>query len=284
MARLTGRVRFAAQDDSFDMPALIRLGLWGAAAVFALILAVIAARSDIGNRRLVYAYATITTPPGVERERTAAVANVTRPLIADPEGRRLIEAVHTLTTDRDRLLARLGTLERNLDDMTGSINRPAASVIESATASRSEEAPVPSTRSANTAAAAPKGNAEVNSPAATAPGARVANAHAIARGEAPPLDSTATKTEFGVDIGGATSIEKLRAIWFAERTAHTTLLRDMRPVVAVRQGTKQGATDLRLVVGPLANASAAARLCAQLASAGLHCTPSVYDGQKLSVR
>ncbi|MBI4275229.1 MAG: hypothetical protein HY659_11070 [Rhizobiales bacterium] len=284
MARLTGRAHFAMQDDPFDTPALLRLGLWGAAAVFALILAVAAARSDIGNRRLVYAYAAITTPPGVERERASAVANVTRPLIADPEGRRLIEAVHALTADRDRLLARLGMLERNLDDMTGSINRPVTLANESAMTTRSEEAPALSARSASATAVAPKGNTEVNTTPATAPGVRVANAHAIARGEAPPSDSTATKTEFGVDIGGATTIEKLRAIWLAERTAHTALLRDMRPVVAVRQGNKQGATDLRLVVGPLANASAAARLCARLASAGLHCTPSVYDGQKLSVR
>jgi hypothetical protein len=42
--------------------------------------------------------------------------------------------------------------------------------------------------------------------------------------------------------------------------------------------------ELRLVVGPLANAATAARLCAALANAGTTCQPTVFDGQRLAIR
>jgi hypothetical protein len=54
-------------------------------------------------------------------------------------------------------------------------------------------------------------------------------------------------------------------------------------VVAVRDGAKPGALELRLVVGPLANAGVAARLCAALADAGLTCAPAIFDGQRLAL-
>src|ERR1041384_6531241 len=45
-----------------------------------------------------------------------------RPLDAR-EGRRLAETVRSLAADRDRLLARIATLEQNVDGITGSIAR-----------------------------------------------------------------------------------------------------------------------------------------------------------------
>lgn len=276
--------RTVAHDDHFDIRALARLGLWGGGAIAALLIAVIVARSDIGIRRLGYAYSSITASPGAARERPVPAVTVTRPLIADPEGRRLIETVNTLTAERERLLARLSALERNLDDMTGSIKRQASLAGAAETPPKSQDAPVPTAGPSiiNTIAAASQMPDETD--AAAFPGTRVANAHAIARGETPPAESTVRKTEFGVDIGGAPSMQKLRAIWLAERTVHAKLLGGLQPVVAARGGSKPGTSDLRLVVGPLANAGAAARLCAHLASKGLNCAPSVYDGQKLSLQ
>ena len=50
------------------------------------------------------------------------------------------------------------------------------------------------------------------------------------------------------------------------------------------EGQKPGAIELRLVVGPLPNASIAARLCAALSAAGQSCQPAVFDGQRLALQ
>ena len=57
----------------------------------------------------------------------------------------------------------------------------------------------------------------------------------------------------------------------------------MRPIIAIREG-RAGQVDLRLVVGPIGNAAAAAKLCASLAAAGLSCQPTLFDGQRLALR
>lgn len=95
--------------------------------------------------------------------------------------------------------------------------------------------------------------------------------------------STATRTEFGIDLGTAATVEGLRNLWVAIKGTQAPLLEGLRPVVAVRDGAKPGALELRLVVGPLANAGVAARLCVALADAGLTCAPAVFDGQRLAV-
>ena len=56
-----------------------------------------------------------------------------------------------------------------------------------------------------------------------------------------------------------------------------------RPVIAIRDGGSAG-IELRLVAGPVANAAAAARLCAALSSAGQTCQPAIFDGQRLALQ
>jgi len=99
-----------------------------------------------------------------------------------------------------------------------------------------------------------------------------------------PADSIATKTEFAVDLGSAPTIDGLRQLWDSVRSNQSSLVDRLRPVIAVRESDKTGPVELRLVVGPLANAAAAARLCASFSSAGRACEPSVFDGQKLAQR
>ena len=121
-------------------------------------------------------------------------------------------------------------------------------------------------------------------PTAAAPPATAeqANLGAIA---GPAAESIATRTEFGVDLGGDRTVDALRAMWTSLRTGkHGAVFEGLRPLVAVREGGKSGGVELRLVVGPLANAVAAARLCGSLAAAGLACQPTVFDGQRLAVR
>jgi hypothetical protein len=189
---------------------------------------------------------------------------------AELEARRLNEAVRVLSADRDRLIARVAVLERNLDDVTGSIpaNPPAAATPRAA----------PVLPQIPPQAAAPAA-APVPSPA---PG-RVTTGHNTAIGTAGPAQSIATKTDFGIDVGGNTSLDGLRTIWTNLKTSQPALLEGLRPVIAIRENGK-GAVELRLVAGPLGNAGAAARLCASLAAAGQTCQPTVFDGQRLALQ
>jgi hypothetical protein len=75
--------------------------------------------------------------------------------------------------------------------------------------------------------------------------------------------SVGTRTEFGVDLGGGRNIGALRELWSVARAHHADLGR-LQPVVAAHD--HKGGVELRLIAGPLANAAAAARLCASLAS------------------
>jgi hypothetical protein len=266
------------QDERFDMRSLLRLALWGGGAAASLLVAALAAQTEIGGRRLVMAYAAITTPPG--QGATAVAAIPARPLDADPQGRRLIDTVSALTADRDRLAARLAVLERGLDDVTGSIGRRREAVDAPL---QSEAARGPSFASTISAATQPKPPPGSHPLAQLAPASRVASAHAIARGDAPPADSMGTRTEFGIDLGGAATLAALRELWAKSRAVHARLLAGLRPVMAVREGGGAGTLELRLLAGPLADAGAAARLCAELAAAGAPCRPSVFDGQRLAL-
>jgi len=91
------------------------------------------------------------------------------------------------------------------------------------------------------------------------------------------------RTEFAVDVGGETSIIGLRTLWTSMRSNHAAP-RGLRPLVSVRDGAQPGTVELRLVVGPLANAAAAARLCAALAAKRVACQATIFDGQRLALR
>ena len=204
-----------------------------------------------------------------------------------------------LAADRDRLLARLDALERNIE-VTGSIPQDnAGAAAASRTLSGTDDG----------AAAGLDHDAQHDSagrrvPAANASGARHPGcggdrfSHPDLQRSRPqpaertPLnaneqaaESTVTRTEFGVDVGGNHTLDGVaRASGPRSRANHGALLEGLRPLVAVREGSKPGAVELRLVAGPLANAVAAARLCASLSAAGVACQPTVFDGQRLALR
>ena len=107
---------------------------------------------------------------------------------------------------------------------------------------------------------------------------------------APPPDSapsTATpeiavqRTEFGVDLGGATSIEGLRVLWRGLLKSNTALTA-LRPIIVVRERSNGPGMQLRLVAGPLSDAAAAAKICAALIEGERPCETSVFDGQRLA--
>ncbi len=194
----------------------------------------------------------------------------------DAEQRRLSDAVRELSADRDRLQARLASLERNLDDVTGSIPPAAANPKPPETAAAGYRR--------SSAGSADRSGDRRSSPASTpAVPARITAGH-IATGSPAAAESTATRTEFGIDIGANASIEGLRATWTALKVTQPALFDGLRPVIAVREGKTPGSIELHLIAGPLPNASIAARLCATLAAANQNCQPTVFDGQRLALQ
>jgi len=102
------------------------------------------------------------------------------------------------------------------------------------------------------------------------------------RAEVP--DSIAYKTEFGVDLGPALSLARLRARWNTLQANHAPLFDRLRPLVALREPVKGGPIELRLVVGPLTDAAQAIQLCAALAGTQFSCQPAAFEGQRLALR
>jgi hypothetical protein len=260
------------------MRSLWRLGIWGMSASLALVVAVAAGYSDTGSRRPVATRGDLGAAP-----KGSAPAIPLRLPEIDAETRRLSDAVRSLTDEREQLVTRIGTLERNLEDVTGAIKRQAtpAGVVPAAAA----PAP-PSANAAKGAVAAPAEPQPADSaklpvreaepqPAAAPAPERVANAPSAAPPEEPPA------TGFGVDIGGAPNFEGLRVLWSSTKTGNAAALEGMRPQVAVRENSKTKGTELRLIVGPIANLEDAARMCATLSTGRRYCQPVAFEGQAL---
>ena len=76
---------------------------------------------------------------------------------------------------------------------------------------------------------------------------------------------------------------RLRTRWDAFRKSQGPAADGMRPLVSVRETAQNKPVEMRLVVGPLADVSAAAQLCASLAGSQFPCQPAVFDGQRLAL-
>jgi hypothetical protein len=369
-----------------DLWPLLRFGGWGACAVIALAVAVAAGRTDTGTRRAVLAHASITGSQPEQALRAAGVEMLAR-AEAEREARRTAEAVRSLGAERERLWQRIATLERNLDDLTGSVKRqreapaavpdpapptiasPAWAVLPSvphasapAIVAMAPAASMPAAATAMAPPAAAASAAVAALPATVAvPPAAVAAAPTAARtddtprrvissiettplkeppskepapkepapkepvgpagaapAKPPPRPATlaliqsyamaaatpepesraahpatpasaaaavpAPGPEFAIDLGAATTLNGIRALWDRTRARQPAQIGNLRPLVSVRDGTRPGSMELRLVAGPIANAVAAARLCAALVAAGTACQPAMFDGQRLAQR
>ncbi|MBC9880301.1 hypothetical protein G8O24_23530 [Bradyrhizobium sp. INPA01-394B] len=91
------------------------------------------------------------------------------------------------------------------------------------------------------------------------------------------------QTRFAIDLGGANSIDGLRALWRG-LTKSNPEIAALRPIIMIKEGNTGLGMQLRLGAGPLVNAAAAAKLCAGLAENERHCETTVFDGQRLSMR
>lgn len=204
--------------------------------------------------------AVLTTNGGVGWRRSAVVVSsvntaAPHPFDAQAETRRLSDSVRDLAAESDKLKSRVAVVEHTMDDVTGSIAKQIAA-----------------TKVASSAAVPPPW--PDNQPPLPPTTAQIAAALA-------PV--VAMPTEYGVDIGSALSIPTLRARWAEIRAAHRDLFDGLRPVVTLKQLSRSSRVELRLVVGPLASADAAAQLCADLAPYRLFCQPTLFAGEHLAL-
>ncbi len=223
--------------------------LWGSAAVAALAVAILVGRSDAGAQRI----ALVASALNLGSSQSFRGGQTAAPRIdTDAAIRQLAQAVRGLAEDQQQVMSRVAAVEHNLDDMTGSITRQ-IDAAKSAPAAIAWPDAITSTPEAIATAIAPP---SVPMPAA-----------------APPA------TGYGADIGSATSIKSLRTRWTTLYAAHPQLFEGLRPGVTVRDNPHSNRLELRLVVGPLPTAEAAAHLCISLAAMRVNCQPTMFDGR-----
>jgi hypothetical protein len=92
------------------------------------------------------------------------------------------------------------------------------------------------------------------------------------------------RTEFGVDLGGANSIDGLRALWRGLLKSNAATVTSLRPIIVVKERNNGLGMQLRLVAGPLSDAAAAAKICAALIETERPCETAVFDGQRLAIK
>jgi hypothetical protein len=212
-------------------------------------------------------------------------------------------------------------LEQGLDSVTGALARPPAPASSSASAPKEQAALMPPADAdpigpfkpveakAEPAAPLPK-IAPVATVAPAAPVASTATpakrdeqkAETPAANPSPAPEVTAAlvtpdtaagdtlssnlvrRTEFGVDLGGANSVEGLRAVWRGALKTGAQQLASLQPIIVVKERNDGLGMQLRLVAGPLSDAAEAAKLCAGLLTErNRPCETSVYEGQRLSL-
>lgn len=93
------------------------------------------------------------------------------------------------------------------------------------------------------------------------------------------------RTEFGVDLGTANSVNGLRMLWLGLLKSRSNApLAALQPIIVIREGNKGLGMQLHLVAGPLHDAGAAAKICAVLTENRRPCETTVFDGQRLSLK
>jgi hypothetical protein len=275
-----------------------RLFGWAGAACFALAAVVLTSQTETGSKRLRLALDSMSDPvrafaqisPRPDETKTASNA----------ETQRLALQVRDLTADREKLNARIATLEHSLEDMTGSIKQQTAQLAAARAATTTPpalSAPVTTTASVpaakqslpaltpitpkivtETASAASEPPAEEKTAEVPMPPVRVAAAPASEPAAEPP---SSAKIEFGVDLGAASSMEALRMHWAAVKANYGPLLAGLHPLVSEHPKQPSGAI-YRLVAGPLPSAAEAAKLCARFPVTRTGCRPAKFDGAELA--
>ena len=130
-----------AEEDDLDRRAMWRIGSWGAGAVGAVILAVVANQAALGWKRDQVASVDFT-------RQAQQIQTVTKE--TQNEARRLASAIDTLNGDRDRLYTRVTTVEQGLDSVTGAIARQGSAASSPSSQTPSSQTPAQQTPATTT--------------------------------------------------------------------------------------------------------------------------------------
>ena len=275
-----------------DTSVMWRLSLWGGAATVAVAATLLVLNADLGLDRIVQA---LSQPA---REEQIALEDALLKRIEAQraeENRRLETRLRELAADREKLSARLATLEQNFSDLTGSIKRDISAVAATALAARQEPppaaAPALAAPPATTAAPAIRPEPAQQPLAAEAPARSEATHDKPPQGVSVPMPpnrvAAATqaaaegprKAEIGIDLGGARSMEILQARWVAVKANFGPVIEGLRPLAGY--DNRPGIIPYRLIVGPLPNGAAAAQICSRMHASKVPCRPVDYAGEKL---
>jgi hypothetical protein len=277
----------ATTMTTFD--ALWRHVLWGSAAVAAVLIAVFTSLGTFGSQRASRAlssFASLPSPHAAQSASPSPNQAVRGPLDPDAATRQLAQTVRGLLEDRDQILVRLSTLEHSVDDMTGSITQQIAGAKAVTTPVSPpqwpDEAPPIPTIPASIEAVAESIMPPVQPVAATVP---LPKPLPPVVGPWPYEDApVASGQAYGAEIGSATSLKSLHARWADIHAAHGQMFEGLRPVVTIRDNRLSNRAELRLVVGPLVSAQAAAQLCVSLAAVRISCQPTMFDRRHLALQ
>ncbi|WP_212395167.1 hypothetical protein [Bradyrhizobium jicamae] len=100
-----------------------------------------------------------------------------------------------------------------------------------------------------------------------------------------PIKAQIQRTEFGVDLGTANSVNGLRALWHGLlKSKANAPLAALRPIIVIRENNNGLGMQLHLVAGPLNDAGTAAKICAGLSLNQRICETAIYDGQRLPLK
>ena len=259
-----------------DFSTLLWLCGWGVATAVALSALALTSQTQTATDRLRSIFA-VSEPSGVA-QMPPRVAQL------ELETQMLTEQVRALNADRDRLAGRIALLQSSVDDMTGAIKRQAAAtaavVAARAAAPTSQTQPsiAPPVAGATPVAAAPEAKTDpVITSSVPLPPARAAAAQAAAGPE-----PAASMSEFGLDLGAASTLDGVQQRWTTVKANFGPLLSNLHPLAAPER--RQGKTGYRLVVGPLPNSPAATGLCAHFNAAHTPCRAVKFEGEQIAQR
>ena len=259
-----------------DFSALLWLCGWGVATAVALSALALTSQTQTATDRLRSIFA-VSEPSGVA-QMPPRVAQL------ELETQMLTEQVRALNADRDRLAGRIALLQSSVDDMTGAIKRQAAATAAvlaaraAAPASQTQPSIAPSVAGATPVAAAPEAKTDpVITSSVPLPPARAAAAQAAAGPE-----PAASMSEFGLDLGAASTLDGVQQRWTTVKANFGPLLSNLHPLAAPER--RQGKPGYRLVVGPLPNSPAATGLCAHFNAAHTPCRAVKFEGEQIAQR
>lgn len=308
--------RFLAEEDEFDGRSMWRLASWGVGSVGVLIIAIMATRSPAAINRDQLASAELARQSQQVQWIARESQNKARELAAAVETLngdrdRLYARVTVLEQGLDSVtgaLAKPAATPAALPAIPLAGSTPPVQAAAFAPAEPEQIGPVrPADAKTEPAAAPPKiapvATAAPSPPAAPLP---VPTKPAEQKAETPAADAVPAvtaaippsepvtaelqpanvvrKTEFGVDLGSANSIEGLRGVWRGALKVYSQQLASLQPIIVVRERHDGLGMQLRLVAGPLSDAAEAAKLCAGfLTESNRPCETAVYEGQRLSM-